>query len=138
MSTNTTQETSETKINLAVFLDTIGRTILGEPVENSDSSVFKVKNPVVLNVGAADGGKMSVQLFPLFFREFLGDKSEDVIFEYSKNLITSTSIEAVDFRLAGQYAQLFNKNNVFVPAGTISQGQAPSQAENKVVNLFEE
>jgi hypothetical protein len=132
--------TTNPKPNLVVFLDAIGRTILGEPLADQESSsVYKVKNPVVLNVAAAEGGRMSVQLFPLFFREFLGDKSEDVVFEYSKSLITLTSIEAIDFRLAGQYAQLFNKNNVFVPAGSIQGDQAaPSQDGSKVVNLFEE
>lgn len=133
--------TSETKTNLVVFLDTIGRTILGEVASSPESPTLKIKNPVVLNVAAAEGGRMSVQLFPLFFREFLGDKSEDVIFEYNKVSITQTSIEAVDFRLAGQYAQLFNKNNVFVPAGTVQQAQegvASNQDGSKVVNLFDE
>ena len=133
--------TSETKTNLVVFLDTIGRTILGEVASFPESPTLKIKNPVVLNVAAAEGGRMSVQLFPLFFREFLGDKSEDVIFEYNKASITQTSIEAVDFRLAGQYAQLFNKNNVFVPAGTVQQAQegvASNQDGSKVVNLFDE
>jgi hypothetical protein len=78
---------------------------------------------------------MSVQLLPLFFREFLADKSEDVIFYYNCSNITKTNLESLDFRLQAQYNQLFNKSNVFVPpsAETVNTGKS-----EKVVNLFEE
>ena len=121
---------------LVSFLDTIGRTILGELKSSTDTSL-EVTNPVILNVVPSQDGKMSVQLFPLFFREFLADKADDVVFTYNKNGITLSNIEALDFRLAGQYGQMFNKNNLFVPAGTLEEAKA-SAAKHNVVNLFEE
>jgi hypothetical protein len=119
--------------NLTTFLDAVGRTILGEPVETTDTHV-KVKNPVVLHVVPTDNtGKMSVQLLPIFFREFLADKTGDVVFSYEKRNITLTDIDALDFRLQAQYSQMFNKNNTFVTPQ--QQPQSPSQS---VINLFDE
>ena len=126
---------SEPTQKIIVFLDNIGRTILGEEQSSSTDSLV-VKNPVILNVQAAEGGRMSVQLFPIFFREFLGDKADAVSFTFNKNSITQTDISALDFRLIGQYNQLFNPNNVFVPAG-----QQPSEDQKvnpAVINLFDE
>jgi hypothetical protein len=62
-------------------------------------------------------------------------------FTFNNNFITTTNITAVDFRLLAQYAQLFNKNNVFVPPGTVPQEAAtstPAQQNNSVINLFDE
>jgi hypothetical protein len=130
------EETKQT----VVFLDTVGRTILGELLSR-DTQTTVVNNPVILNVIPAEGGRMTVQLYPLFFREFLADKSDDVSFTFNNNFITSTNITAVDFRLMAQYAQLFNKNNVFVPPGTVAPAinqAAPAQQNNSVINLFDE
>lgn len=129
----------ETKKTI-VFLDTVGRTILGE-LTSQDTKTTTVTNPVILNVIPAEGGRMTVQLYPLFFKEFLADKSEDVSFTFNNDFITPTSISAVDFRLLAQYAQLFNKNNVFVPQGTSQQQPqqtATPQQNNSVINLFDE
>lgn len=133
---------TENKNQLTVILDPIGRTILGEKVcceKSCDENVLKLKNPVILHIVPADNqGKMSVQLLPLFFREFLADKSGDVIFNYDKDQITTTDIDALDFRLQGQYAQMFNPQNQFVGG----QGQAPTSPNNgeapTVVSLFDE
>ena len=126
---------SETNNNITVFLDFVGRTIVGELVEKNDTT-WRVKNPVVLNVVPEKDGRLSIQLFPTFFKEFLADKSEAVIFDYHTNQITPTSISALDFRLQAQYLQMFNPANTFVPP----QGQpAPQQQNNSpVINLFEE
>lgn len=123
---------TNTSTNLTVILDPVGRTILGESVESTDSSL-KIKNPVILHIVPADNqGKMSVQLLPLFFREFLSDKTGDVVFSYDKTRVTTTDIDALDFRLQAQYSQMFNPQNGFVaPSGDGSGG-------NKVVNLFDE
>ncbi len=133
-----TEETNKT--NVTVFLDTIGRTIVGELLGNSDTSL-EVKNPVILNVVPAEGGRMTVQLFPLFFREFLADKTDDVTFTFNKSTVVETDISALDFRLVAQYTQLFNKNNTFVPEGAVAGAQATqgaSSSNDTVVNLFEE
>jgi hypothetical protein len=124
---------SNTTPTLTVILDSVGRTILGETVTSTDTTKVSLKNPVVLHVIPADNqGKMSVQLLPIFFREFLGDKNGDVTVTYDVNRVITTDIDALDFRLQAQYAQMFNKANSFVtPAG------AP-QNNPSVINLFDE
>jgi hypothetical protein len=126
---------------LVVILDQIGRTVLGEAVccEGScKDDVVKLKNPVILHIVPADNqGKMSVQLLPLFFREFLADKTGDVVFSYEKSKVVTTDIDALDFRLQGQYAQMFNPQNAFV--GGAEQPATPNTGEApKVVDLFDE
>ena len=126
---------SNTTTSLTVILDSVGRTILGETVTTTDTTKVSIKNPVVLHVIPADSqGKMSVQLLPLFFREFLGDKSGDVTVNYDANRISTTDIDALDFRLQAQYSQMFNKSNNFsAPAAQPSGG-----ANQSVINLFDE
>lgn len=121
--------------NLTTILDTVGRTILGEIVaDKTNDTTLALKNPVVLNVVPQDqSGRMSVQLLPIFFREFLPDKTGDVTFLYKKSNITETDIEAIDFRLNAQYSQMFNKSNVFVPPAAAS-----GETSSSVINLFDE
>jgi hypothetical protein len=134
MSNQNTENTENNNTSTSIaFLDAIGRTILCERVESTETQL-KVKNPVVLHVVPADNsGKMSVQLLPIFFREFLADKTGDVIFSYEKKNITMTDIDALDFRLQAQYSQMFNKQNTFTAPQ--QQTAAPSQS---VINLFDE
>lgn len=129
--------TENTNKNLIVILDTIGRTILGESAccgGSCENNLVKIKNPVILHIVPADNqGKMSVQLLPLFFREFLADKTGDVVFSYDASRVTKTDIDALDFRLQTQYAQLFNPQNTF----GAEQPQAEQSGES-VVKLFDE
>jgi hypothetical protein len=129
---------NEQTSKLVLFLDPIGRNILGEELENAaDNTTISVKNPVILHVADSGGGKMSVQLLPLFFREFLADKSADVVFSYQKDKIVKTDIDAFDFRLQAQYNQIFSKQSVFVsPQG--QPEQQTQQPSNSVINLFDE
>jgi hypothetical protein len=130
-----TTNTTNTKVP-TVFLDRVGRTVMGNLVDQSDQTILRIENPVVIIVGGDNTGKMSVQLFPLFFREFLGDKSSDVHFDFIKSDTTLTNIDAIDFRLQAQYNQMFSKNNTFVQQG--EQPPAEQQSKEKVVNLFDE
>jgi len=133
MSNDTTNTT--TNATLTVILDAVGRTILGEPIASGDASKLTLKNPVILHVVPADSqGKMSVQLLPLFFREFLADKTGDVTVTYSVDRISPTDIDALDFRLQSQYNQMFNTNNTFVPPST----PTPDSNGEQVINLFDE
>jgi hypothetical protein len=122
---------------ITVFLDYLGRNIIGELVE-SDSTSLKVKNPTILHCPPSpdNSGRMAVQLFPLFFREFLADKTEDVVFSFLKDKIVETSIEAIDFRLQAQYHQMFNKNNQFTQGEQATPPQ--QQSSNDVIKLFDE
>jgi hypothetical protein len=132
---------TNTNQTIVTFLDAVGRTIVGEGVADKNTdTVIAVKNPVVLHVVPQDqSGRMSVQLLPIFFREFLADKTGDVIFFFKKSTITETSIEAFDFRLQSQYNQMFNPSNIFVPpnAGGVATGGATTPAGG-VINLFDE
>jgi hypothetical protein len=128
---------NEQTSKLILFLDPIGRNILGEKVDSTDNTELLVKNPVILHVADSGGGKMSVQLLPLFFREFLADKTADVVFSYQKDKVTKTDIDTFDFRLQAQYNQIFNKQSVFVtPQAQVEQ--QPQQPSNSVINLFDE
>lgn len=126
-------ENTENKSKHIIFLDNVQRTILAEFV-NEDDKNLNVKNPVVIMINQDNTGKISVQLLPLLFREFLADKTGDVTFKYSKENISTSDIEAIDFRLQAQYSQMFSKTNSFVAP----QQQAPQQTEGGVINLFDE
>lgn len=126
-------ETNNQKI--VVFLDYVGRTILGELSEET-ADALSVKNPVILHVVPSEGGRMSIQLLPLFFREFLGDKNGDVSFEFLKKNITLTDVSSLDFRLNAQYNQMFSKNSEFV--SNQQTPQPPSQTSPSVVKLFDD
>lgn len=128
---NTENNSTENQSKTVLFLDSVGRLILGEKVE-SDENSFDVKNPVVVMINADPSGKMSVQLFPVLFREFLADKNSDVILFYKKDEITLTNIETLDFRLQNQYSQMFNKSNIYIPP------QSQPQSGEGVINLFDE
>jgi hypothetical protein len=134
-------ETTTTTTTIVTFLDTIGRTIVGENnTSKTTDTVLAVKNPVVLHVVPQDqSGRMSVQLLPIFFREFLADKSGDATFYFRKQNITETDIETFDFRLKAQYDQMFNKSNIFIPptAGEVTPAGA-TQANPAIINLFDE
>lgn len=125
--------TNTTNTALTVILDPVGRTILGQTVTTDDATKIHIKNPVVLHVIPADNqGKMSVQLLPLFFREFLGDKTGDVTVSYETSRVTTTDIDALDFRLQAQYTQMFSGANAFVAPSSPEQESAP-----QVINLFD-
>ena len=123
--------TDEKQKDLVVFLDAIGRTIIAERYSESETSV-SVKNPAVVNIvpqQAVDPNtgqqvqRMALQLFPLFFREFLADKEEAVKFKYNKNNITMSDGDiSLDFKVGIQYEQLFS--NVGVVATTPAAPQA--------------
>lgn len=133
---------TENKNGLVIILDAIGRTILGEcSSEKSTEETLAIKNPVILHVVDTGGGRMSIQLLPLFFREFMADKTGDVVFSYKKNNITLSDIDALDFRLQAQYSQMFNKNNNYVTPEQQPQQQIqqqPTEPSQSVINLFDE
>jgi hypothetical protein len=139
MSETETTDSNVTKV--VTFLDTVGRTIVGEEVaDQTNDTILTVKNPVVLHVVPQDQtGRMSVQLLPIFFREFLADKTGDVTFSYKKATITESNIDTFDFRLKSQYDQMFNKSNIFVPPNGGQVTPAGGDGSNPaIINLFDE
>jgi len=136
-----TKQTEQTDSKLVVFLDAIGRTILGElytdPDKPNDPATLPVKNPVVLHVVPDTAGRMSVQLLPVFFREFLADREDDAVFEFKSSNITISKITTLDFRLQSQYGQLFGKDNIFVPPTRNIVTPDAAATPSTVVNLFD-
>jgi len=121
----------ETNNKLIVFFDTVGRTIIGE--KNNEETTEKnlvVKNPAVVHISPnPQSGQLTLQILPLFFKEFLADKTGSTSWTYKKDLITEANDVALDFKLQAQYQQLFN--------APVSQ---PSQPQNSpdVVKLFDD
>jgi hypothetical protein len=100
-----------------IFLDAVGRTIIGQFV-SEDEIILKVKNPAILHVVATapsqqnPQGGMQVQTIPVFFQEFAGDKTADVVLSYPKV-------------------------NIIVPPGTANGIVAPGQTEkSNIIKLF--
>lgn len=124
------------KNKLSAFLDYVGRTVIGEITEETETQI-KVKNPVVLSMVTTPDNRMSIQLLPLLFRDFLAEKESDVTFYFNKSYITQTDVEALDFRLQAQYNQIFNPSNIIVPNNeqvqTLTSGTDPN-----VVKLFDD
>ncbi len=132
------------KENLTVFLDSAERTIIGEDVSGGGANgMLMIKNPVVVNIvpqvdpqTRQPTGQMALQLLPVFFREFLGDKQEAVVFNYPLQRITRISFDGgFDFKLYHQYEMLFTavpQTAPTRPAPQQSGGPAP------VLKLFDE
>jgi hypothetical protein len=129
--------------NLVTFLDVAQRTIIGELDGSMDGDTIKIKNPVVVNiVPQADpithqpNGQMALQLLPVYFREFQGEKKNPAIFTYQKSQITMINFEGgFDFRLYGQYDHIFNPpatQNAGDKGNTAPEGKPP------VLKLFED
>lgn len=116
---------SETNKQLTVFLDAIGRTIIGK-IANEDDNLLSVENPALVHVQPnAQTNQLQLQILPLFFREFQADRSQPTVWNFKKaNITTSESIPfAIQF--TAQYDQMFRVAE-----------QAPVQGEPKVVKLF--
>ena len=114
------------------FIDNAGRSIFGEVKEES-KTLIDVKNPVMIAVQQQQDGQMAVQLFPLFFAEFVTDSDttgRDTIFSYIKNNIAIGKEFNVDPRIVTQYEKVVNPT--LVPVGE----EAVEDAE--VIKLFDD
>lgn len=116
--------------DIIVFLDAVGRTLFAEHLpERSNDAELVVKNPVVVNINSLEG-KMSLQLLPVFFKEFLADKEEDVVFAYKKQSVTIADKMTFDHKLYNNYRQMFS--NLVLPPTT-----AAGEPTKKVIDLFD-
>lgn len=113
-------------MKITTFIDSIGRTILGDEVKTENGIIF-VKNPAMINVVQAQNGQLQVQLIPLFFTEFIEPsvRPNGTVWEYNTQNITRGSV-TFDEKLIDQYTRVFNS----VPL-------APPQ-EAPVIKLFED
>ena len=93
---------------LTLFLDYIGRTLMGEIIETTETTI-RVKNPVVVDtMHDPSNGKVTLQMLPLFFREFLQNSTEPLVWQFAKNRLTLCENGEVNAGLANQYTQIFS------------------------------
>jgi len=114
------------------FIDNAGRSIFGALAEATENAI-KVQNPVMIGVQQQENGQLSVQLFPLFFAEFVtpaGDgESRNNYFTYDKAAIAIGEDFEVDPRISAQYEKIVNP--VLVPT------DAPAD-DGEVIKLFDD
>ena len=111
-------------IQLVTFLDTLGRTIIGEDVTNPNKAEFvlSVKNPAIVHITPEPTtGQIRLQILPLFFKEFLADKDSATVWNYLRSNITVSDPITLDFKVAAQYGQIFTP----VPA-PVQSNEAPT------------
>jgi len=116
--------------NVTVFLDTIGRIIIGEVV-SQDKTTTKIQNPAVVHIQTQpQTNQLQLQILPLFFREFLADRNVPTVWSFkNENIAPSEGIE-----LSPQFIAQYKQG--FAPITA-----APASNENKpveVVKLFDE
>jgi hypothetical protein len=115
---------SNTTNKLIVFLDSIGRTIIGS-LSHEDDAILAVRNPALVHIQPnSQTNQLQLQILPLFFKEFQDNKSSPTVWNYKKaNVVIADEITFAP-QFVGQYEQLF---------------QPPQpQGEPKVVKLFDE
>jgi len=112
------------------FIDNSGRCIFAA-LTSDDKTLIKVKNPVMITVQQQQTGQMAVQLFPLFFQEFVKPTAEngtrENYFTFDKSTIAIGSDFNVDPRIIEQYERVTNP--ILVPTNT---------EEPEVIKLFDE
>ena len=120
--------------NITTFIDNIGRNVIGELVEKTDTTL-KVKNPSVINIAQAENGQLQVQIIPLFLAEFLSEsvRTQGTVWNYNTSAITVADAFEIDSRLIEQY----NRINTAAFAAATPQG-GNGQVPESVVKLFDE
>lgn len=115
---------SNTTKKLIVFLDNVGRTIIGK-LSREDETVLSVENPALVHIQAnPQNNQLQLQILPLFFKEFLHDKAAPTVWNYKKCNIAAADDVQFNAQFIAQYEQIF---------------QPPQpQGEPKTVKLFDE
>jgi len=123
---------SNTENKIVVFFDSVGRTILGEKLEDKTTNeVLTIKNPAVVHIMPnQQNGQLQLQILPLFFKEFLADKDTGTVWNYNRANITEAVDVTFDFKLEAQYRQIF-------AAGPAPAPQQP-QGSPEVIKLFDD
>ena len=120
------------EIKYTTFIDNAGRSIFGINSSETKTSIT-VENPVMIHVAQQENGQMAVQLFPIFFAEFVQpgeNESRKNYFTYTKSSVALGEGFNVDARIAEQYERIVNPT--LVTAG----GAEGEEAE--VIKLFDE
>ena len=115
---------SNTENKIVVFFDSVGRTILGEKLEDKTTNeVLTIKNPAVVHIMPnQQSGQLQLQILPLFFKEFLAEKDNGTVWNYNRANITEAVDVTFDFKLEAQYRQIFAAGPGPAPAPQQPQG----------------
>jgi|TARA_R110002020_G_scaffold262737_3_gene477180 hypothetical protein len=122
---------------LTVFVDTVGRTVVGESLEET-AKVLTVKNPAIVHVQPnPQTGQISVQLIPFFFKEFLKDQTKgDTVWEFLKSNMTVAKDIELDDRLVTQYSNMYSV--IQSPgAGVVTSDVDTPGKDAPVIKLFD-
>jgi hypothetical protein len=124
---------SDNQNKIVVFFDAVGRTILGEKLEDKTTKdVLAIKNPAVVHIMPnQQTGQLQLQILPLFFKEFLAEKDSGTLWKYNRENITEAVDVVFDFKLEAQYRQIFSAT----PAAPAPQ---QPQGSPEVIKLFDE
>lgn len=122
-------------MNLKIFVDSVGRTIIGEVVENTDTAL-QVKNPCTIFVQPNEQGQLQVQTVPMFFREFLTPEGRDAGTTWTFNkatIVDSDCADHLDGKLKTQYDTI-----ITTLTAPDAQVDMDSSDEPEVVKLFDD
>ena len=123
---------------IVAFVDSVGRTILGELQDEKKSSEYlNVKNPAIVNVQVVqNSGQIQIQLLPFVFREFIKADTRDNgnVWRFNKsNTVFCDDLELED-NIIQQYDNIFN-----APAATaVPQSPVSDGGEPDVIKLFDD
>ena len=116
---------SETNKKLTVFLDNIGRTIIGKQIKET-TEVVSIENPALVHVQPnVQSGQLQLQILPLFFKEFQAERSQATVWNFKKSNITTCEEIPFASQFTAQYEQLF-------------QAAPAPQKQPEVVKLFDD
>ncbi len=114
---------------LTVFLDTIGRTIIGKVVSDTPDTIT-IENPAIVHVQPnPQTNQLQLQILPLFFREFQADRNQPTVWNYRKHNLTTCDDMLFAVQFTAQYEQMFR------PTETAPSAPAP---EPQVIKLFDD
>lgn len=120
--------------NITAFIDNVGRTIIGQATETTDSTIT-VTNPAIVNMTVQqDTGQISVQLLPYIFVEFVHESvRKDLTWVFNKNTITQSPNIVLDDRIVQQYSQI-----IVSPPPTPQVAPGTPTSDTEVVKLFDD
>ena len=122
----------------SVFVDSIGRTIVGELVSENKTSL-EVKNPAVIHVQPnPQNGQLAVQLIPYFFKEFQEGNKADSVWIFLKANITTGKDLQLDDRLVSQYTNMFSLIETPPLPELIGADATANTGQPPVVKLFDD
>ena len=97
---------SNTNNKIVVFLDSVGRTIIGRSSKD-EGGILAVENPALVHIQPSpQTNQLQLQILPLFFREFQEDKSKSTVWNFNKSAITIADDVDLSPQFVAQYQQI--------------------------------